>query len=165
MWTREKITHIITDLTACYNRQLPNHKSLVLKLVGVDKNMSVLIAKVLPIFQHYIYTGFGISKGSYGSEKEYLGGIGQGNLASGKSCKIKLYRIIRKIEKKEIEIKIYQPFTMKLMYRSAIVFVNDTSFYTNREKSREKIIKIIETYTSLYKATGDQIEFNNYYSW
>ena len=50
IWIREKTTYVVTDLVACYDRQLPNYESLVLKLVRVDRNIAVLIIKVLLVF-------------------------------------------------------------------------------------------------------------------
>jgi len=46
---QKPITYVITDLTTYYNRQLPNIESLVIELAGLNQNIVVLIAKVLPI--------------------------------------------------------------------------------------------------------------------
>jgi len=111
MLTKQKTVYVVTDLAACYDRQLSNYESLVLEYVGVDRNIALLIAKVLPIFNHHVCTGFGISKGSYGSETEILGGTGQGNLASCESCKVKSSRIIGEIKKDKLGVTISRLIT------------------------------------------------------
>ena len=60
--------HAITDLESCYDRQLRNIASLVEESVVIDRNRAKLIAKVLLVIQHHIYTRFGILK-------EYYGGV------------------------------------------------------------------------------------------
>ena len=76
----------ISDLKACYDRQLPNLGYLVQESVGADREASKVFAKVLPIMNHYMCTDFGIIKLPYGSIREKLGGTEQGNLVSGAIC-------------------------------------------------------------------------------
>ena len=40
----------------------------MIKANRVDRHISKLIANVVPVFQHYISTGYGISNSSYGSQ-------------------------------------------------------------------------------------------------
>ena len=98
-------------------------------------------------------TGFRISEQSYGSKHEIIGGIEQGNLASRESYKVKSCRIIESIENKNLGIKIYQLSTKTSIERIVIAFVDNTSFYSNRDNLQKKIIMIIQHYTRLYKAT------------
>jgi len=55
---------------------LANIENLVLESVEIDRKVLILITKVLPYFQHHIYTGFGISKDSYGDKSNEYRGIG-----------------------------------------------------------------------------------------
>ena len=67
---------MITDLEACYHRQLANIGEILEELVGANRNAIRIITKVLPILNHFIYTGFGISSQSYGSNKDPIRGLG-----------------------------------------------------------------------------------------
>ena len=46
-----------------------------------------VISDTVSIFKHFICTGFGISKESYGGKYEKLVGMGQGNMLSGAVCR------------------------------------------------------------------------------
>ena len=59
--------HNLSDLEACYDRQLPNIGCLVQESVGVEREPAKLFAKILPIMNHHICTSYGISKEYYGS--------------------------------------------------------------------------------------------------
>ena len=56
----------MTDLKACYDRQLANIGSIVQESVGVERKLMQLIAKVIPVFEYYVYVRFGVSKQFYG---------------------------------------------------------------------------------------------------
>ena len=58
----------------------------------------------MPNFKHYISTRFGIGTRYYSREENLLAGTGQGNKFSGNMCRDISYLIIRKIEKKNLEI-------------------------------------------------------------
>ena len=49
-WKLEEYIHAITDLSACYNRQLSNIESMVVELAGVGWKMVLILAKLLPSF-------------------------------------------------------------------------------------------------------------------
>ena len=68
--------HNISDLKACYDRQLPNLGCLVQESVGVEREATKVFAKVLPIMEYYVCTDFGISKSTYGNSISKLGGTG-----------------------------------------------------------------------------------------
>ena len=112
--------HIITDLAACYNRQLANIESIVMEIVGVNQQVIILLAKVLPYFQYYICTSFGISQNTYGSEEDEHRGIEHGNIFSEEACKVKSYLIFGDIEEKELGIIIKTPVSNKDVQRSAV---------------------------------------------
>ena len=52
---------------------------MVQKEVGVERQLAKMFAKLSPIMNHHVCTSFGISKKTYGSKYETLGGTGQGN--------------------------------------------------------------------------------------
>jgi len=68
--------HNISDLKACYDRQLPNLGCMIEEAVGVNRDASKIFAAVLPIMKHHVCTDFGISKTAYGNSREKLGGTG-----------------------------------------------------------------------------------------
>jgi len=74
--TKEISSHVITNLSTYYDRQLANIESLVLESVEVNRQIAALIVKVLPSFKYYIYTSYGICKSNYGSETDSYGGTG-----------------------------------------------------------------------------------------
>jgi len=85
--TEEKTAHVVTDLSACYDRQLVNVSSILLESTGINRQVTRLFAKILPSFNHHICSGFSISKQSYRSPSNHYSSIGQGNSLSGESCK------------------------------------------------------------------------------
>ena len=73
-----EMMHNISDLEACYDRQLPNIGCLIEESVGVEREPALLFAKILPVMEHHICTSFGISKEFYGSKEFKLGGQAKG---------------------------------------------------------------------------------------
>ena len=71
----KEMIHTISDLKACYDRQLLNIGCIVEEAIGVEHEPAKLFAKILPVMQHYICTSFGISKEYYGSITYKLGRI------------------------------------------------------------------------------------------
>ena len=74
IWTILPTVYVLTDLKACYNRQLVSIESIVLELIRADRKALIVFAKVLPAFQHFICTGYGINKDSYGSIEDLYRG-------------------------------------------------------------------------------------------
>ena len=144
----------------CYDRQLATIKSIIIETVGVNQKITILSPKVLSYFQYFIYTGFSISQNTYGSENDEYCSTGHGNLFSGESCKVKSCLIFGDIEEKELEIIVKTPISNNNIQRSAVAFVDDTSFYTAGEDFEIKMQQILDYYTELYKATGGLVEYN-----
>lgn len=94
--------HTIIDLEAYYDRQLQNLYRIIEESVGIDRNMIKLIMKVILIIEHYVCTGYRMSKEKYGGIDDPIIGIGQGNITSGNTCRDKSCYIIKYIEKKKI---------------------------------------------------------------
>ena len=61
MRTNKLYIHVITNLEACYDRQLANIGGIVEEVVGVNRNVIRTIIKALLVLKHYIYTNFRIS--------------------------------------------------------------------------------------------------------
>jgi len=159
--------HTISDLKACYDRQLPNIGCMVQESVGVRRDFAVLIQKVLPVMKHYVATDFGISSISYGDKLNTLGGTGQGNSASGAICRDTSCLIFRYLEKLKLGAQIKIQSENRMMQRVAIAFVDDTDFYVNGIDYESKMQAIMEIYTTLYEATGGQIQETKviFYCW
>ena len=58
--------HNISDLEACYDRQLPNIGCMVEESVGVELDPVKSFDKLLPVTNHHTCTIYGISKESCG---------------------------------------------------------------------------------------------------
>ena len=159
--------HNISDLKACYDRQLPNLGCLVQESVGVERKAAKIFAKVLPIMKHHVCTDFGISKDTYGSQTERLGGTGQGNSVSGAICRDTSCLIFKYLEEKQLGAMIKNPISKQIIQRIAIAFVDDTDFYTNGPEYELKMQMIMDIYTKLYEATGGKIQQTKimFYCW
>ena len=159
--------HNLSDLKAYYDRQLPALGCLIQEAVGVDRQAAKVFAEILPIMEHYICTNFGISKISYGSCVEPLGGTGQGNSVSGAICRDTSCFIFKYLEEKKLGASIRAPISKEVFQRIAIAFVDDTDFYTNGIDFELKMQLIIEIYTRLYEATGGKIQQEKimFYCW
>jgi len=72
----EETVHNITDLEACYDRQLANIGSIVKESVSINRKIAQLIAKVIPVFKHYVCTSYGISIHFYSGQFDLLAGTG-----------------------------------------------------------------------------------------
>ena len=62
----------MTDLEACYNRQLLNIGNIMQESVGVERRVMQLLTKVIPCFEHYTCMSFGPSKEFYGELLELV---------------------------------------------------------------------------------------------
>ena len=85
--SRVPTIHLILDLEACHDRQMPAIGRIVEESLGVDQKATKLIAKTVSLFKHFIRTKFGISKKSHGGKHETLAGTDQGNMVSGATCR------------------------------------------------------------------------------
>ena len=127
-------------------------------MIRVDRKALQLFAEVLLAFQYFICMGYRISTISYGSLTDKHGETGQGNFFTGKSCKVKSCLIIQKIEETNKRVIIRPSISNISIRQLAIVFMDNTSFYTNRVDFQGNIQNIIKRYTRLYKATGGKVQ-------
>ena len=98
-----------------------------------------MFTKILPSFNYYICSGFGISEQLCRSPSDHYNGTGQGNLLSRESCKVQSCYIIKNIEKKKIGYELLAPIEKKPIDRTVIAFVDDTNFYSNGQQVNENI--------------------------
>jgi hypothetical protein len=78
---------------------------------------------------------------------------------------VKSYRVIKHLEKQNLGIDITTLITKQLIQYLANVFVDNTSFYSSRNKFKSKIQQIINQCTKLYEVTGGLIEHDKSYSY
>ena len=69
--------HNMTDLEACFDRQLANVGSILEEPIGIERAVIKLIAKVLLIFERHICMSYRISSRYYRGVKDEQRGIGQ----------------------------------------------------------------------------------------
>ena len=81
-YNNEPIIHLLSDLEACYNRQLPEIGEIVEEVLGVNRKVIKVITKTISTFKHFVCTGFGISIQYYSRKHERLVGTRQ-EMASG----------------------------------------------------------------------------------
>ena len=94
--------YAMTDLQACYDRQLSKIGSIVQESVGVETKPIQFVTKMLPIKKHHVSTDFGVSKECYWRRGETLAGIGKGNVVSVKMCRDSSWIMLRDIEKETL---------------------------------------------------------------
>ena len=133
------IIYIVTNLESCYDRQLGHIVSIVKELIRIDRNGVKLITKVLPVLQHYVYTGFGISKMYYRDVKNIMGRTDQGNCFLGDNSRDTSCFIIRRLEVEELGAMIRALISRKTVQQAALAFVDDKNLYSNKLKCNERI--------------------------
>ena len=91
--------HLLSDLEACYDRQIPSLGRIVEEALGVNRKAIKLLCNTVSRFKHFTCTGFGISKKYYGRLNEKLTGTGQGNMLSGAICRDQSYLVFKQLER------------------------------------------------------------------
>ena len=74
--TTKSTIYNLTDLKSYYNRQLANIGGIVEESIERNRKAILLFTKIMPIFNHYVCTGYGISKQYYREENDLLVGTG-----------------------------------------------------------------------------------------
>ena len=128
------IVYALTDLQACYNRQLANVCSIVEESVGHNRSDIKLYTKIMPNFEYYVSTGYRVSNTFYGGSKE-LAGTGQENKFSGNMCRDISYLIIRQLEIKNLGICFISLITLFKVLCLSISFVDNTDLATDSENA------------------------------
>jgi len=133
----------------------------------VNRQAIKVISDIVSTFKHFICTGFGISKESYGGKYEKLVGMGQGNMLSGAVCRDQSYIVFKHLERLKKGVELILPITLKQVRRTVIAYVNDANFYSNGKDCITKIQEIIALYIKLYEVTGARIQEEKviFYCW
>ena len=84
-WNNYPIIYNVTDLEACYDRQLLIISGLMQELVGVNRKVIKAISNIIAKFNHFICTYFGIYKEKYEGDNDQLAGNRQRNIFAGVS--------------------------------------------------------------------------------
>ena len=100
------------------------------ELVGIKQTLAIVFSKLLPLFQYKLCTSYGITKWTYSSSIDILGGSGKGNVIPGIIYRDKLYFIFMYIEKMNIGFRIITIITKNIITRLAISLVYNTIFFT-----------------------------------
>ena len=97
-----------------------------------------LYTKLMPRFERYISTGYGISDDYYGGEYQQLAGTGQGNKFSGDMYRDVSCIIIKVIENKRLGVFFINKLTGEVIQCVSVAFVDDTDFMTDGENALKK---------------------------
>ena len=158
--------YMMTDLQSCYDRQLSNVGSIVEESVGHNRNAMILYTKIMPHFQRYISTGYGISQEPYGGDVE-LAGTGQSNKFSGDMCRDISCLIIKQLEIQNLGILFLSVITYASILCSSISFVDDTDLVADGINATPKMQQMLNLYNKLHTATGGKIQEqkSSFFSW
>ena len=150
--------HNMTDLKSCYDYQLSQMGSIIEESIGVKRKLIKLIAKLLLVMKHHIYTVYGASKKYYSGKQDEVAGTGQGYMVLGNNCHYSSGFTIKQIENQNLGVEIIDPITKCIEQQVSIAFVDNTDFMSDRNNADIKIHKILEIYTKLYQAIGRVVE-------
>jgi len=127
----------------------------------------VLISRILPIFQRYICTSYGISKTYYGGIEEKQGDTGQGHILSANISRDGSCIVIKEVQNNNEGATITSPIRKASINEMVVAFVDDTNFFVNRKDPTQAITKILEEYKVLFEATRGKIQFQKtfYFAW
>ena len=154
----QSMTHHMTDLKACYDRQLAEVGGILEESVGRDRAAIKLITKVIPNWNHYVSAAHGISEKSYGGEDNKLVGTGQGNRFSGDVCRDTSCLIMKCIENEKLGITFKSGLTCQSVQIVAVMFVDDADMITEGVEAQDKMKRILKMHDDLHSATGRKIE-------
>jgi len=165
--SQKETIYNLTDLKACYDRQLSKIGSIVEESTGRNRKAMVLFTKIMPHFKHHVQTGYGISERYYGGKEDELAGTGQGNKFSGDMCRDISCLIIKQLEKEQLGIIFKSNLTHLKEQCVSVSFVDDTDFVSEGQDHESKMMRIVKSYHQLYSATGGQIEISKskLYAW
>jgi hypothetical protein len=126
-----------------------------------------LFTKIMPVFQHYVCTGFGMSERAYGEEKQQMAGTGEGNKFLGDICRDISYLIIRELKKRMLGVKFKSVISNEIEQCVAVSFVDDNDLAIDSENVEVIMQEIIDLYEMLHAAIGGEIEGSKtkYFAW
>ena len=98
------ISHTIysmTDLQACYDRQLSKIGAIGQESVGLETKPIKLMTKILPIMEYYVRTSFGVSTEFYRGSRLTLARTGHGNMVSVNICRDSSCIMLKDVDKEK----------------------------------------------------------------
>ena len=113
--------------------------------MGRNRSDMKLYTKIIPNFEHYISTGYGVSNTFYRGSKE-LAGTGQGNKFSGNICRDISCLIIRQLEIKNLGIYFITLIMLFKVLYSSISFVDGTDLAVDRENAVNNMQEMLDQY-------------------
>ena len=128
---------------------------MVEESLGLGCKIAKVITKNISTFKHHLYTSYGMSKKFYGGTKHELLRTGQGNAFSGSVCRDQSSLIFKFLENTHDGTLIVKPCSDEILQQIAIAFVDDTDFFTSGLESQSQMQQIMNGYTNLYQATGE----------
>ena len=126
----------MTNLKACYDRQLSEIQSIVKESIGIERKLMQLIAKVLPIMEHHICTSFRASIEYCRETDNKQARIEQDHITLVNICRDISCLIMKPIEDQKIGVIIEGPILKVTEYETAVAFVNDMDFASEGEDSQ-----------------------------
>ena len=117
-----------------------------------------MISKVIPLWRHYIRTGFGISNLYYGGELDPLAGTGQGNRFLGDVCRDTSCLILKEIENNNLGMNFESRITQESIQVAAVSYVDDNDLVSDGSNVVDKMNRSVEIFDSLHEATGGCVE-------
>ena len=107
--------------------------------------------------EHYICTSFGTSKEFYRGVNNKQAGMKQGHMTSVNICRDISNLIIKPIEELQIRMRMKRAISETVEDETAVAFVHDTDFVMEGEEFQWKMQTILDTYTTLFQATGGAV--------
>ena len=83
----KKTMHVLSNLEAFYNRQIPSIGCIVEESLGVNRSAAKVISKTIEAFNYKVCTSFSASPISYGGKDKQLVGANQVNIVLGAICR------------------------------------------------------------------------------
>ena len=158
MISGKESVYAITDLQACYDRQLAEIGSIVEESAGRDRDAVKLFSKVIPNWRHCIQTGHGISNSYCGGELDPLAGAGQGNRFSGDARRDTSCLILKSIEDKQFGMNFASKATTEREQVAAVAHADDNDLVTDGECAEENMNSGFKIFNDMNEATGGCVE-------
>ena len=145
------------DATGCYDRILPAFQSLHTRRMGLSKEISTFVAKIMFKCRRYVKTKYGVSDEYIQSTvDEVLYGIGQGNGGGPGMWVSQLTVMFQVVQKIAVGIKFKAPTLEEVYETVGLGFVDDVALGTSIED--EAVVHQIDQATEATKDMAQKWE-------
>ena len=129
------------DAQTCYDRVVHSFTSMVSRAVGMPIALINTMLGAIQMMRFHLRTGFGDSKGTYGSENRWrpFQGLCQGNGAAPALWLLISSFLLRYMSGEGHSMQIMSALTGTMLCYVALMFVDDGDFPTIAAKARESI--------------------------